>query len=258
MTAPTIAQALVTGWISRFGVPKRITSDQGRQFESTLFAELLRTFGITHLRTTPYHPQSNGIIERWHRTLKAALLCHNADRWTEHLPMILLGLRTIHKEDIRASPAEMVYGTTLRIPCEFFGENSRNITTSEFANTLRDAMRKIHPPNTAWHNRGKVFVHPDLRSCKNVFVRNDSIRPSLSPPYDGPYPVLCRSDKHFKININGRSVNISIDRLKPAYTIEEQQQPQPPSNRSTSTTSLDQPTTVTRSGRRVRIPHRFR
>lgn len=258
MTAPTIAQALVTGWISRFGVPKRITSDQGRQFESTLFAELLRTFGITHLRTTPYHPQSNGIIERWHRTLKAALLCHNADRWTEHLPMILLGLRTIHKEDIRASPAEMVYGTTLRIPCEFFGENSRNITTSEFANTLRDAMRKIHPPNTAWHNRGKVFVHPDLRSCKNVFVRNDSIRPSLSPPYDGPYPVLCRSDKHFKLNINGRSVNISIDRLKPAYTIEEQQQPQPPSNRSTSTTSLDQPTTVTRSGRRVRIPHRFR
>ena len=255
MTASTIAQALVTGWISRFGVPHQITSDQGRQFESTLFAELVRTFGITHLRTTPYHPQANGIIERWHRTLKAAILCHNPDRWTEHLPMILLGLRTIHKEDIRASPAEMVYGTTLRIPCEFFGDNSRNTTTTEFATNLRETMRRLHPPQTAWHDKGRVFVHPALSSCRNVFVRNDSIRPSLSPPYDGPYPVLQRAEKYFKINVNGRPVNISVDRLKPAYTIDEQKRPT--CDGSVPSTSNEHPTTTTRSGRQVRIPSRF-
>lgn len=259
MTAPTIAQALVSGWISRFGVPTHITSDQGRQFQSTLFAELVRIFGISHFRTTPYHPQSNGIIERWHRTLKSAILCHNPDRWTEHLPMILLGLRTIYKDDIRASPAEMVYGTTLRIPSEFFGENPQNNATTDFASNLRDSMRKLRPPDTAWHGKGNVFIHPDLNTCKNVFVRNDSIRPSLSPPYAGPYPVLERTDKYYKICVNGRVTNISIDRLKPAYVIEDQQPPEPTSGSSATTTSTEQPTTtITRSGRHVRIPLRYR
>ena len=87
MTATTIADALVSGWVSRFGVPACITSDQGRQFESSLFSELARLLGSIHFRTTAYHPQSNGIIERWHRTLKSAILCHDADHWSEHLPV---------------------------------------------------------------------------------------------------------------------------------------------------------------------------
>lgn len=70
MTAETIAKVLVMHWISRFGVPQRITSDRGRQFDSTVFAELMQILGVTHLRTTPYHPQANGIIERWNRILK--------------------------------------------------------------------------------------------------------------------------------------------------------------------------------------------
>ncbi|XP_058810995.1 uncharacterized protein LOC131675878 [Topomyia yanbarensis] len=222
-----------------------------------LFAELVRTFGISHLRTTPYHPQSDGIIEQWHRTLKAAILCHNQDRWTEHLPMILLGLRTVYKGDIRASPAEMVYGTTLRIPSEFFHENPSNNTQSEFVNELRDAMRMLRPPDTAWHGKGNVFVHPNLKTCTNVFVRNDSIRPSLSPPYDGSYQVHSRNDKHYRVNNNGRSVNISIDRLKPAYMLDDHQPSAPVNDRPAATTSEPQPARFTRSGRRVMIPLRY-
>ncbi|XP_058840938.1 uncharacterized protein LOC131696413 [Topomyia yanbarensis] len=231
MTAPTIAQALISGWIYRYGVPTHITSDQGRQFQSTLFTEL-----------------SNGIIERWYRTLKAAILYHNPERWTEHLPMILLGLRTIYKEDIKSSPAEMVYG----IPLEFFVENTHHIADSEFANNLREAMRELRPFDTAWHGKCNVFVNPDLQTCKHVFIRNDSIRPSLSPPCDGPYEVLGRTNKHYTININGRrTANISIDRLKPAYIVEDHQ-PQPTIDRGATTT------TVTRSGPRVQIPLRYR
>lgn len=75
ITAQNVASALVGGWVSNYGVPLRITTDLGRQFESAIFEELMRMLGVKHFRTTPYHPQSNGIIERWHRTLKSAIKC---------------------------------------------------------------------------------------------------------------------------------------------------------------------------------------
>ncbi|CAB0030968.1 unnamed protein product [Trichogramma brassicae] len=71
----TIAFEFFRRWIARFGPPSVITSDQGGQFESDLFASFLRAMGIERKRTTPYHPASNGMVERWHRDLKSALMC---------------------------------------------------------------------------------------------------------------------------------------------------------------------------------------
>lgn len=261
MTAPTVARALIESWISRFGVPCAITSDQGRHFQSTLFAELTRTLGISHLRTTSYHPQSNGCVERWHRTMKAAILCHNHERWAEYLPTILLGLRTTYKPDIQASPAELVYGATLRIPSEFFVDNVTNSTESEVVVELRNSMRSLRPPDTAWHTRDKVFIHPDLKKCKNVFVRDDSIRPSLSHPYTGPYRVLDRSNKYFKISVNNRETSISIDRLKPAYILEEDEPSQLPESDSAQDVLPAPPmeySKINRPKRQVVIPARYR
>lgn len=73
MTTKTISLNFYNHWVARFGVPSRVTTDQGRQFESALFRDLSRLLGIKHQRTTAYHPASNGLIERWHRSLKAAL-----------------------------------------------------------------------------------------------------------------------------------------------------------------------------------------
>ena len=67
MTAQTVAQALISGWISRFGVPSTITTDRGRQFESALWQQLMQLLGCKRIRTTSYHPMANGMIERFHR-----------------------------------------------------------------------------------------------------------------------------------------------------------------------------------------------
>lgn len=73
ITAEAIAQAFLMGWISRFGTPLKIITDQSRQFESSLFAAIASLLGVQRQRTTAYHPQSNGKIEQWHRLLKTAL-----------------------------------------------------------------------------------------------------------------------------------------------------------------------------------------
>lgn len=114
MTTETVARNLISGWMARFGVPVNITSDKGGQFISNLFRDLNNLLGVNHFKTTSYHPQANGLIENWHRTLKSAIMCHQSPNWFDKLPIILLGFRATYKEDLKATPAEMVYGTTLR------------------------------------------------------------------------------------------------------------------------------------------------
>ncbi|ROT85274.1 hypothetical protein C7M84_018261 [Penaeus vannamei] len=120
-TARDCAEALLHGWISRFGVPDDITSDRGPAFTSQLWTSLGELMGSTIHHTTSYNPEANGMVERFHRTLKAALMarCTKSD-WKAQLPWVLLGIRTSPKEGLQVSPAEMVFGEALTVPGEFF------------------------------------------------------------------------------------------------------------------------------------------
>ena len=118
--AETVADAILKNWIARYGIPTVISTDQGSQFESQLFHELSKYFGFKRNRTTAYHPQANGCIERWHRTLKSSIMCHERPSWTKSLPIILLGLRTVYRDDFQATPAELVYGENIKLPYDFF------------------------------------------------------------------------------------------------------------------------------------------
>ncbi|XP_015189759.1 PREDICTED: uncharacterized protein LOC107073576 [Polistes dominula] len=157
MSADTVATALFNEWISHYGTPITITSNQGTQFESALFQSLVHLIGAKKTRTTPFHPQSNGIVERLHRTLKAALMC-SPKPWLDILPVVLLGLRTSFQEDIQATPAEMLYGTCLRVPGEYFTSTDQPLDSQIFVEKHREYMRGIRPTPTAHHSKAKVFI----------------------------------------------------------------------------------------------------
>lgn len=223
MSAHAVAVALTTNWIARFGVPDTITTDQGRQFEADLFRSLTATFGIQHIRTSPYHPQANGMVERWHRVLKSALTAQETPLWTLRLPIVLLALRNTVKTDIGHSPADMVYGTALRLPGEYFHSTTpQELQPPELVASLRTTMAQLrHTPGTNHNSRRSIFIPEELNRVSHVFIRIDAVQPPLHPRYEGPHAVLERRDKTYKIQRNNTTVWISIDRLKPAFLLRE-------------------------------------
>ena len=124
--AETVADAFFSMWIARYGTPATITTDRGAQFESKLWDNLCNQFGIIRNRTTSYHPQSNGMVERFHRQFKAAIVAHESPNpWTITLPAVLSGVRSAVKERLGRSAAEMISRQHLD-----FQESLRNSTPS--------------------------------------------------------------------------------------------------------------------------------
>ncbi|CAK1596050.1 unnamed protein product [Parnassius mnemosyne] len=145
-SADYVARIIYENWITRFESPKTITTDQGRNYESNIFLKLLQTIGIQKTRTTAYHPQSNGIVERWHRTLKTALKTRLSQhtKWIYELATVLLGLRATPRTDTSLSAAQLTYVCSIRLSCDFFTSTSSNNQEMnyDFVTQLQESINK--------------------------------------------------------------------------------------------------------------------
>lgn len=219
ITAQAVARAFTDNWITCFGSPEPLSTDQGAQFEARLFTGLQRVIGCDRTRITAYHPASNGFVERSHRTLKAAIMCHSGSEWLHVLSTVLLGLR-IYVTDNGASPAEYVYGTTLRIPGELIVPEDESVDPRHFLSEFRRHMHQVRAVPVERHNREKVFVHKELKTCTHVFLLAPPNKRSLQCPYTGPHKIINRiSDKVLEIDVNGKNKNVSVENVKPAHFI---------------------------------------
>ena len=217
-TTADVARAFIAAWVARYGVPSDISSDRGPQFTSQLWEAIAENLGCQLHHTTAYHPQANGLVERFHRSLKASLRAALDDAdWVDKLPWVMLGLRTAPKEDLCASSAELVYGQPLRLPGDFIPDPNEQWSAVRQRATLQADARLFAPLPTTHHGIVQSRMPPEIHKAEYDFVRHDAHRDALQPPYDGPFRVLEHGEKHFSLEVGGRVELVSVDRLKPAH-----------------------------------------
>ena len=148
--AETVADVVVREFVSRFGVPRQLHTDQGRNFESRLFQQMCRILEIDKTRTIPLRPQSDGMVERFNRRLEAMLskfVNHNQKDWDQYLPLIMLAYRSSMHESTGFTQNEMMLGREVLLPLDLVigqAEPNEDSNETEYAAKLSEQMYRIH------------------------------------------------------------------------------------------------------------------
>ena len=131
--ATTVAQKLVDEFFFSFSPPEQLHSDQGRNCESEVIAAICKSLGVVKSRTTLYHPQSDGLVERYNRTLLAMLATavrEHPFKWEEHLRRLCLAYNTSVNPTTGYSPFFLMFGRQVRMPVEImYGSPTQQETT---------------------------------------------------------------------------------------------------------------------------------
>ena len=159
-TAQTTADALYQYWICQFGVPKRILSDQGTHFCNYLMAAITHILGCHHLKSTPYHPQTNGVIERFNSTFErqlAKLTSAYENEWDIHVHSVVFAYNTGIHATTGFSPFELLFGRKPMLPAD--------LTRPEY----------ILPKPHDYFNHFKKTLRIYHRNAKDNIVKNQEI-----------------------------------------------------------------------------------
>jgi len=147
--ATTVAEVLVQNWISRFGVPLQIHSDQGTNFNSAVFTGICDLLGMEKTRTTPLHPESDGMVERFNRTILNHLslfVSRNQKDWDLKLPLCLLAYRSATHETTGFTPSQILFGRDLRLPCDLLFGRPPDAPSSpvQYVADLQARLEEVH------------------------------------------------------------------------------------------------------------------
>lgn len=131
ITAKVVVKAL-TKFFSTFNfrLPKVMQTDQGTNFVSKLCSQVFQSLNITHRISSAYHPQSQGMLERFHQTLKSMLkkyCIETGNEWDEGVPLLLFSIRETVQESLKFSLSELVFGYTVRGPLKALKERMLGI-----------------------------------------------------------------------------------------------------------------------------------
>ncbi|KAK3083752.1 hypothetical protein FSP39_002614 [Pinctada imbricata] len=232
--ANEVAQQLVNNFISRFGAPLEIHSDQGPNFESTLFKELCKLLQITKTRTTPYRPSSNGMIERFNKTLvnmNKNFINDNPREWDLYIDLLMAAYRSTVHPVTGFTPNEMMLGREVNLPFHIVyptpSQDKSPICTTDYIRELRNRLEKLYA--VARENLGKTVKLQkkdyDTRLSKNklslgmLVYKMKPVHKKLETAWVGPFVVVgILGSVVYKIQNKYSTEVIHHDRLRPCHS----------------------------------------
>ena len=238
-TAQIVSRRLVDHVFSRYGVPLRLLSDQGPEFESALMAELCRVYGIEKIRTTSYKPSTNGAVERFHRTLNSMLgkVVSDTQRdWDRHVAPVMAAYRATVHSSTGYSPNFLVYGRENRAPVDLVlavGNDEPEgvgVSTDAYVQELIDRQRRAydlarqHLGQAAERRKREYDLHVrDKQFHRGQWVywlyprRYKGRSPKWARQYTGPYlitRVIPPCNYVLQKSVRGKPIVTHTDKLK--------------------------------------------
>ena len=234
--AKTVATKLIEKFISVFGVPMQLHSDQGSNFESQVFQEVCNILGIQKTRTTPGRPQSDGMIERACRSIQAmlsAFVSQNQKDWDTHIPLLMMAYRSSVHDTTKCTPSAMMLGREIRLPIDLalgLPEKRQSKCETDYAyelekhlvethNFARKHMQVSSDGMKTYYDKSANFTEFSVGDI--VWFHNPVRKPGLSlklqRPWKGPYVIVEKMNEvlyKIKDNPRGKPKLVHYDRLK--------------------------------------------
>ncbi|XP_011686344.1 PREDICTED: uncharacterized protein LOC105449050 [Wasmannia auropunctata] len=229
-TSLSIADAFTKNFICVYSAPKTILTDQGTNFLSALMRNLTKKFNIQHFKTTAYHPQSNGSLERSHHVLMEYLKTQvdKEENWDDYIELAMFSYNTSTHEGTKYSPFELVFGRLARMPsAHTYIEENLELTYQDYLtnlfNQLHDMQNSARASLIKAKERSKHYydkhVNPqNFEVGTYVFLLKEPQKGKFSAQYIRPYQIVEVLDNHnVKISINNRNRTVHTDKLKTAH-----------------------------------------
>ena len=240
--AETLATVLVDEVVCRYGVPSVIHSDQGANLTGQVVSSLCTRLGIKRTQTSAYHPQGNGQVERFNRTLEAMLakmVRENQRDWDVHIPKALFAYRTALHESSGYSPYRINFGRTPNLPVDIMlgrelpsteeGERKIPEFVEEVSRSLKEAYEDVRQKLDEAHKKNKAIYDRSVKGSvltigDRVWLYIPAVKPGrtrkLSSLWRGPYTIIDRvGDLDYHIQLIGSSKTLIVhrNRLKLCY-----------------------------------------
>lgn len=230
-TSESIITELLDHYIYIFSSPKHILTDQGRNFISDLVDKFERLFRIKHIKTTTFHPQSNGSLERAHAVVKDLLRTSIADNhtdWDLNLKIICMAYNTTSHETTGFTPFELTFGRKANLPSTLattptlHQDELINLWKRRHEKYIQDARNKIMKSKEK-HKRiqdSRIVIPQEIYAPGDlILIHNDNIRKGkLEQEWFGPAIILeTLENANYRIQFNNKEFLAHSNRLKPYY-----------------------------------------
>ncbi len=231
--AETVAQEFLLGLVKTFGCPLEIHTDQGKQFDGNLFKAFCDLLTIKKTRTTPYHPASNGQVERYNRVILQMIRCYvegNSRNWDQHLPLLSMALHAMEHHETGFTPNQLMLGREVLMPQDLVLGTAavhEKYTHSEWVKVQAEKLDEIYKivRDNLKQTLQRQKCDYDIRVYETSFERGDLVyklgitrktgAQALMPVWKGPFLVLESTPPVYRLlDQKKKEKSVHHDRLK--------------------------------------------